>query len=84
MDLRKEPVTRVTRMGTETAAGAYEFDVIVYSTGFDAITGALLRIDIRDRDGVSLRDHWTETPVQPNDSRQWVNRACWAAREPET
>ena len=40
----------------------YDLDVIVFATGFDAMTGALLRIDIRGRDGVSLRDKWAEGP----------------------
>lgn len=43
---------------------AYDLDFIVYATGFDAMTGALTRIDVRGRDGVLLREVWaTEGPV---------------------
>jgi cyclohexanone monooxygenase len=60
VDLRKGPIREVTPTGIETEQGFYELDVIVYATGFDAMTGALTRIDIRGRDGMSLRDFWTE------------------------
>ncbi|GAA1844471.1 NAD(P)/FAD-dependent oxidoreductase [Pseudonocardia ailaonensis] len=60
VDLRKEPIDRVTPDGIETAAQKYNFDVIVYATGFDAITGALTRIDIRGRDDVSLKARWLD------------------------
>jgi cation diffusion facilitator CzcD-associated flavoprotein CzcO len=64
IDLRKGPIRAVTPTGIQTGQGSYELDVIVYATGFDAMTGALSRIDIRGRNGVSLRDVWrTERPV---------------------
>jgi len=40
----------------------YDVDTIVSATGFDAMTGALLKIDIRGRDGVALRDKWRDGP----------------------
>ena len=46
-----------------TADGGHEFDVIVYATGFDAVTGAYDRIDIRGGDGRALRDKWADGPV---------------------
>jgi cation diffusion facilitator CzcD-associated flavoprotein CzcO len=58
VDLRKEPITNVTPTGIQTEQGFHELDVIVYATGFDAMTGALTRIDVRGRDGVLLRDYW--------------------------
>jgi cation diffusion facilitator CzcD-associated flavoprotein CzcO len=58
VDLRKGPIVEVTPTGISTEQGSYELDVIVYATGFDAMTGALTRIDIRGRDGMSLRDFW--------------------------
>jgi cation diffusion facilitator CzcD-associated flavoprotein CzcO len=58
VDLRKAPIRDVTRGGIRTAEDLYELDVIVYATGFDAMTGALSRIDIRGRDGLSLREFW--------------------------
>jgi cyclohexanone monooxygenase len=60
VDLRKGPILEVTTTGIGTEQGTYELDVIVYATGFDAMTGALTRIDIRGRDGMSLRDFWAE------------------------
>jgi cation diffusion facilitator CzcD-associated flavoprotein CzcO len=64
VDLRQGPITTVTTTGIETALGFHELDVIVYATGFDAMTGALTRMDVRGRGGVLLRDHWAaEGPV---------------------
>ncbi len=64
VDLRKGPIREVTPTGIRTEQGSYDLDVIVYATGFDAMTGALTRIDIRGRGGMSLRDFWaTEGPL---------------------
>ncbi len=57
-----EPVQRVTATGIETSANHYEFDVIVYATGFDAVTGAFDRIDIRGVGGAKLKDKWKGGP----------------------
>ncbi|BBZ40717.1 flavin-containing monooxygenase [Mycobacterium conspicuum] len=59
VDLRKGPIREVTPTGISTEQGHYELDVIIYATGFDAMTGALSRIDVRGRDGVSLGDFWS-------------------------
>ncbi|WP_240430768.1 flavin-containing monooxygenase [Mycobacterium shigaense] len=59
VDLRKTPIREVTPTGIRTDGGSYELDVIVYATGFDAMTGALSRIDIRGRDGLSLGEFWS-------------------------
>ncbi len=58
VDLRKAPIREVTPTGIRTEDDSYELDVIVYATGFDAMTGALTRIDIRGRDGRSLAQFW--------------------------
>jgi cyclohexanone monooxygenase len=50
----------VTPTGIDTEQGHFELDVIIYATGFDAMTGSLDRIDIRGRDEVLLRDAWSE------------------------
>lgn len=64
VDLRKAPIREVTPTGIRTDDGFYELDVIVYATGFDAMTGALSRIDIRGRDGLSLGEFWaSEGPL---------------------
>ena len=58
VDLRAAPIVEVTPAGIRTEDATYDLDVIIWATGFDAITGALDRIDIRGRDGALLRDVW--------------------------
>jgi len=58
VDLRETPITRITPSGIETSDCSHEFDAIVYATGFDAITGAFDRIDIRGVGGRSLKEKW--------------------------
>jgi len=62
VNLQREPLVEVTDKGVRTAAGEYEFDAMVYATGFDAMTGALTNVDIRGRDGVPLREAWAAGP----------------------
>ncbi|MER6975818.1 flavin-containing monooxygenase [Streptomyces carpinensis] len=62
VDVRETPISRITRHGVATTQGEYELDAIVFATGFDAMTGAILKIDIRGRGGASLRDHWEAGP----------------------
>ena len=59
VDLRKGAIQRVTPSGIETEQGKFDLDVILYATGFDAMTGALNRIDITGRAGGRMRDAWT-------------------------
>jgi cation diffusion facilitator CzcD-associated flavoprotein CzcO len=64
VDLRKGPIRDVTPTGIRTEQGCYELDVIIYATGFDAMTGALSRIDIHGREGMSLGEFWaSEGPL---------------------
>jgi cation diffusion facilitator CzcD-associated flavoprotein CzcO len=58
VDLRKDPMKRITPKGIETESGLVELDTIVFATGFDAMTGSLNRIDIRGRNGARMRDAW--------------------------
>ena len=58
VDLRKGPISAVTQTGSQTEQGGYQLDVIIYATGFDAMTGALTRIDVRGRKGLSLKEFW--------------------------
>jgi cyclohexanone monooxygenase len=62
IDVNACPIERITSAGIKTANQEYEFDVLIMATGFDAMTGALLRIDIRGRDGLSLRKKWRDGP----------------------
>ena len=62
VDLRKTPIERITPKGVRTSEAEYAVDDIVFATGFDAMTGALLKIDIRGRAGESLRRKWEAGP----------------------
>ena len=62
VDLKRTPVTELTATGITTSAGHHEVDVIVYATGFDALTGPLEGLGIRGRAGLALRDAWREGP----------------------
>ncbi|HYT38639.1 MAG TPA: NAD(P)/FAD-dependent oxidoreductase [Acidimicrobiia bacterium] len=62
VDVRATPIEEFTDAGIRTAAEAFTFDSIVFATGFDAISGALLAIDIRGRAGRTLRDAWADGP----------------------
>ena len=63
VDGTETPIVRITPTGLDTTDRSFEFDVIVYSTGFDAFTGGLDRIDIRGPSGRRLRDKWADGPV---------------------
>jgi (2,2,3-trimethyl-5-oxocyclopent-3-enyl)acetyl-CoA 1,5-monooxygenase len=63
VDVKATPIRRITPQGIETAAGHIDLDVIVYATGFDGVTGALDRIDIRGKGGQRLRDAWAAGPA---------------------
>ena len=62
VDLSATPIERVTEKGLMTSEREYELDILVYSTGFDAVTGAFDRIDIHGRSGFELRERWREGP----------------------
>jgi cation diffusion facilitator CzcD-associated flavoprotein CzcO len=63
VDIQETPIECITPTGIRTTERDYEFDIIVYATGFDAITGAYDRIDIRGVGGQRLRDKWNDGPV---------------------
>jgi cation diffusion facilitator CzcD-associated flavoprotein CzcO/acetyl esterase/lipase len=62
VDLRKDPIVTITEAGIDTASGSLEFDAIVYATGFDAMTGPIVAVDIKGRDGLPLREKWADGP----------------------
>jgi cation diffusion facilitator CzcD-associated flavoprotein CzcO len=62
VDINETPIERITPGGIKTSERDYEFDIIVYATGFDAITGSFDRIDIRGSDGQRLKDKWSSGP----------------------
>ena len=62
VDVRETPIERITPTGIRTSDAEYEFDLIIYATGFDAVTGAFDRIDIRGVGGQKLKDKWADGP----------------------
>jgi cation diffusion facilitator CzcD-associated flavoprotein CzcO len=62
VDLLEQPIERIVPEGVRTKGATYPLDVLIFATGFDAMTGALLAIDIRGRAGVSLRERWSAGP----------------------
>jgi cation diffusion facilitator CzcD-associated flavoprotein CzcO len=57
-----EPIECITPKGVKTSKQEYEFDILIYATGFDGVTGAFDRMDIRGKDGIRLRDAWADGP----------------------
>jgi cyclohexanone monooxygenase len=62
VDARRAPIEEITPKGLRTRAGDYEFDSLVFATGFDAMTGALREIDVRGPGGEKLADKWEGGP----------------------
>ena len=62
VDLRQTPIQEITAKGIRTSEEDFDFDVIVFATGFDAMTGTFMKIDIRGRDGMTLKEKWAEGP----------------------
>ncbi|MSP30841.1 MAG: NAD(P)/FAD-dependent oxidoreductase [Acetobacteraceae bacterium] len=56
------PIERVTEKGIRTSDGEYVFDIIIYATGFDGVTGAFDRVEFQGTNGVSLKDYWADGP----------------------
>jgi cation diffusion facilitator CzcD-associated flavoprotein CzcO len=63
VDLRKTPMMGFTERGVRTSEEEIELDVVVFATGFDAITGPLLKLDLVGRNGVTLRERWANGPT---------------------
>ncbi|WP_404331859.1 alpha/beta hydrolase fold domain-containing protein [Mesobacillus maritimus] len=58
VDIKSNPIEELTPEGLRTTEAEYEFDALVFATGFDAITGPFFKIDIRGKDGISLKEKW--------------------------
>ncbi len=63
VDTKATPIERIMANGLRTSDREFEFDIIVYATGFDAFTGAYDRVDIRGVNGKQLRDSWAKGPI---------------------
>jgi cyclohexanone monooxygenase len=62
VSVKDHPIERITPKGLVTNGQEYEFDCLIFATGFDAMTGSLTRIDIRGRNGLALKDKWAAGP----------------------
>ncbi len=62
VDITETPIERITPAGIKTSTNEYEFDIIIFATGFDAITGSFDKIDFRGADGARLKDKWQHGP----------------------
>lgn len=62
VDLRAEPIREITKGGIRTSTSSYELDVLILATGFDAITGAILRMNPVGREGLPLKEVWGAGP----------------------
>ena len=62
VNLKQEPIEAITPAGVRTSKAEYAVDILVLATGYDALTGALLRLDIRGRGGRTLQDKWAGGP----------------------
>lgn len=66
VDVKSTPISEVTERGLRVGDTEYELDVLVFATGFDAMTGTLTKIDIVGRDGLVLRDKWEREGLRSN------------------
>ncbi|MBK8957855.1 MAG: NAD(P)/FAD-dependent oxidoreductase [Proteobacteria bacterium] len=63
VDVRSAPIVEITETSLRTSTDDYPLDMLVFATGFDAMTGALFNIDIRGRGGMALKDKWADGPL---------------------
>ncbi|WP_019746756.1 flavin-containing monooxygenase [Rhodococcus erythropolis] len=62
VDIKRHPIEEITPTTARTGEDSHDLDMLVFATGYDAITGALSRIDIRGRAGLSLQEAWSDGP----------------------
>ncbi|MDF2679403.1 MAG: cyclohexanone monooxygenase [Brevibacillus sp.] len=60
IDVKKAPILEITPKGLRTTDAEYELDILVFATGYDGMTGPLLKIDIRGKNGLTLKEKWAE------------------------
>lgn len=61
--ISETPIQEFTQTGLRTSAEAFDFDIVIYATGFDAFTGSLLKPEIVGKDGITLKEKWANGPV---------------------
>jgi cyclohexanone monooxygenase len=63
VDVREDPIEGVTPDGIRTRSREWQLDSIIFATGYDAVTGALMRIAVKGRGGATIQDHWAHGPL---------------------
>jgi cation diffusion facilitator CzcD-associated flavoprotein CzcO len=58
VNVKEDPIVEITEKGIRTQSGEIELDILIFATGYDALTGALLAFDVVGRDGLTLREKW--------------------------
>jgi cyclohexanone monooxygenase len=62
VDIKNDPIVAITEHGVRTETRAFDADMIVFATGFDAVTGTLMAMDVRGRGGVTVAEKWKDGP----------------------
>ncbi|MCR5859186.1 NAD(P)/FAD-dependent oxidoreductase [Mesorhizobium sp. J428] len=62
VNVKEDPIVEITEKGIRTKSGETELDILIFATGYDALTGALLAFDVVGRDGRTLKDKWKSGP----------------------
>ena len=62
VDVKKDPIVEITEKGIRTESGEFELDVLIFATGYDALTGALLAFEVVGRNGRTLAEKWKDGP----------------------
>lgn len=60
VDIRSDPIEQITETGIKTGTEEFEFDILIYATGFDAVTGSFSAVDFQGANGTQLRDVWSQ------------------------
>lgn len=60
VDLRETPIATITSTGIQTTDSEHELDILVFATGFDALTGPLLKLNIEGKNGLTLKEKWAD------------------------
>ena len=63
VDIRSTPIQEINGVGVKTNDAEYKLDALIFATGFDAMTGAILNIDIRTSSGLSMEEKWRAGPI---------------------
>ena len=63
VSVKETPIVEITPNGVRTTDGEYELDVLIFATGFDAVDGNYTKIDMRGRDGITMKEKWADGPT---------------------